>query len=198
MTGCRTSPEAREENTGIHSSKLPTISSTAAPLPSELTFSDLTGLEFWFGSGAGAWNTTVQIQSDGTFSGYYHDSEAGSIGDDYPHGTRYECYFSGTFTSLTKVDEYEYSLKCESLTMEGVVGEEKIVDNVRIITSESYGFDNADEFSLYLPGKKLIELPESFLGWVQINPENLDSRSDDVLTFYGLYNVGGEQGFSSY
>lgn len=164
----------------------------------DFEISDLDGVEFWFGSGAGAWSTTVSIQPDGTFRGYYHDSEAGSSDVDYPHGTRYECNFSGRFTSLTKINEYEYSIKCESLTIDGVVGEEEIKDSVKVITSEPYGFDNADEFLLYLPGKKLNELPEAYLMWLPIDPESINEESTEVLEFHGLYNVGGEQGYSSY
>ncbi|MFR5602083.1 MAG: hypothetical protein ACLTKI_06960, partial [Lachnospiraceae bacterium] len=37
--------------------------------PSEVSFADLSGLEFWFGSGAGAWSTVLYIQEDGTFYG---------------------------------------------------------------------------------------------------------------------------------
>ena len=154
-----------------------------------LEFSALSDLEFWFGSGAGAWSTVVTILSDGTFNGYYHDSEAGSSDDDYPNGTRYECYFSGKFSSLKKTGDYEYSMKCELLQLEGTPGEEKIIDGVKLITSEPYGFDNADEFFLYLPGKKTSELSEEFLSWSH------GSASDGVLTCYGLYNAGGEQGF---
>ena len=152
----------------------------------DLEFADLDGLIFWFGSGAGAWRTIVKILPDGTFNGYFSDSDAGEIGPNY-HGTRYECYFNGRFTSLRKTGNYEYSMKCESLNTESV--EEKIIDGVRILPSDPYGFDNADEFSLYLPGKKTSELPAEFLIWSH------GFGSDVVLTSYGLYNVGSEQGF---
>ena len=165
-----------------------TVTEKDANLPdtSDLNFSDLVDLHFSFSSGAGAWSTELDIMADGTFRGYYHDSEAGSTGPGYPNGTIYECYFSGTFASLKKVGDYEYSIKCESLTTEGTLGEEKMQDNIRTITSEPYGFVNADEFLLYLPGKHLSELPEYFLLWAHLDPE-----SNDVLPFYGLYNDGG-------
>lgn len=159
----------------------------------DLEFSDLSDLEFWFGSGAGAWFTTVTIQPDGTFAGYYLDCDMGSRGTDYPNGTSYECNFSGKFSELKKINEYEYSMKCESIITEGIIGQEKIIDGERIITAGPYGFDDADEFIIYLPGKPAVGLPEMFLGWVKVNPEETDT-----LTFYGLYNVEGEQGFSSY
>ena len=178
-----------------------TVSSSAntinTPTPSEmdfsdndqLSFSDLNGIEFWFGSGVGAWCTTVTIQSDGTFVGYYQDSEMGSTGYMYPNGTRYECNFQGKFSSLTKTGAYQYSLKCESIEMQGTVGEEKFEDDIKKVTSEPYGFDNADEFVLFLPGKQTSELPNGFLSWSN------GLANDEVLTCYGLYNVGGEEGF---
>lgn len=157
-------------------------------------FSDLSELVFYFESGAGAWSTELRIFPDGTFSGNFHDSDMGDIGEDYPNGTVYVCNFSGKFARPVKNGDYEYSMKLESLTQEGVVGGEELSDGMRIITSEPYGFDDADEFTLYLPGKKVNELPQGFLDWVRIR---IDSEDVDALSFYGLYNVGGEQGFSS-
>ena len=162
----------------------------------DLTFADLSGLEFWFGSGVGAWSTTVTISPDGAFSGFFSDSDMGDSGDSYPNGTRYECTFSGKFTDLKKTGDFTYSMKCASLTQEGTEGEEKIADGVRVITGTPYGFDSADEFMLYLPGKKLGELPEEFLSWMGTslsgNGENISE-----LPFYGLYNVSGQEGFSA-
>lgn len=155
----------------------------------QLSFSDLDGIEFWFGSGAGAWCTTVTIQADGTFSGYYSDSEMGSRGYMYPDGTRYECSFKGQFSALTKSGDYQYSLKCESIEIQGTVGEIRFEDNLKLVTSDPYGFDNADEFVLYLPGKKTNELPDEYISWTN------GLASHEVLSCYGLYNIGGEEGF---
>ena len=100
------------------------------------------------------------------------------------------------FDFSSGVGGYEYSIYCETITQEGVIGETKIGgDDLRYITSIPYGFDNANEFLLYLPGKSLHELPEPFLGWVYINIMTLGDS--DVLEFYGLYSVEGEQGFSA-
>jgi hypothetical protein len=156
-----------------------------------LSFSDLSGLTFWHGSGVGGWFTELSISPDGSFSGNFHDSEMGSFGDDYPHGTLYVCKFSGKFASLTKIDGYEYSMRCESLTLDDPPGLEEIVDGMKIITSDPAGFGNANEFYLYLPGKKKDELPAQFLEWVWMAID----EDDDALTFYGLYNAGGEAGF---
>ena len=172
------------------------ISPVIYPDIDNLEFADLTDFVFWFASGAGAWSTEVRILPDGTFHGKHWDTDAGSTGPDFPEGTRYFCSFSGKFSSLKKTDEYEYSMKCEFLTQEGVVGEEEIIDGVRYITSDPYGFDNADMFFLYLPGKDINGLPEEFLNWVGM-PRGIDYKSIDILDFYGLYNVGGEEGFSA-
>lgn len=121
----------------------------------------------------------------------------------YPNGTRYECYFSGKFTSLKRIGQYEYSMKCESLIAEGNVGDEEIIEGVRVVTAGPHGLDQADEFLLYLPERKIFDLPEKFLLWVRIDPEMshqaiIDPEIEDRLTFYGLYNVGGETGFTGY
>lgn len=183
MTSCGTIEDVKspQENSSNDNSN---ISSDKT----DLEFSDLVELEFWFGSGAGAWCTTLKIQSDGTFKGYYSDAEAGDSGSGY-NGTTYECHFNGRFTSLKKVNENEYSMKCESWEAEGLVDEERIINGTRFITAEPYGFENADEFLLYLPGKKISELPEEFLNWSH------GLKDKGVLTCYGLYNVEGENGF---
>lgn len=173
---------------------------SASPAPAtypdilDLQFSDLTGLRFDFSSGAGAWNTGIEISSDGTFSGLHTDQDMGDTGPGYPNGTRYTCVFSGKFSELKKTGDYTYSMKCEALKQEGTPGKEEIEDGFRYITSEPYGFDNADEFILYLPGKKIAELPEDFIMWMHWR---VNVKSTDVMSFYGLYNVGGAKGFCS-
>ncbi len=163
---------------------------------SDLNFEDLTNIGFTFASGAGAWSTEVEISPDGTFSGLYHDSDAGDSGTDYPNGTRYYCNFSGKFSLLKKIDNYTYSMKCISITQEEQKGDIEVSkeDGVRYIFSTPYGFDNADEFILYLPGKKISELPQEYIDWVS-SPLGKDFENISELDFYGLYNVAGKQGF---
>ena len=151
--------------------------------------------EFQFMSGVGGWSTTLHIKPDGTFEGYFYDSDMGDTGDNYPNGTRYECVFSGKFTDIQKVSDYEYTMRLESITCEGEIDSERIEDGVRIITSNPYGMDNADIFELYLPGRVTADLPEAFIQWVA--SPNVWSMDDipDELPLYGLYNIGGEEGF---
>lgn len=172
-------PESMPLSAGEDEQSIPSPNPVNYQDVDDLEYSDLYGMEFWFSSGAGAWRTTLEIMPDGTFNGYFSDSDVDIM---------YECYFNGQFSPLEKTGDYEYSMNCETLVAKGVKGDERIENGLKIITSTPYGFDDADEFKLYLPGKKTSELPEEFLSWA-------DSESKDVLITYGLYNVRGEQGF---
>ena len=145
-----------------------------------LTYADLVGKEFWFYSGAGAWNTTLTINADGTFTGCYQDYDVKHI---------YECNFSGRFSDLTKTGPYEYTMKCKSLKMKQEPGESETRGEYFVDYTEPYGFDDADEFKIYLQGKKWSELPGGFLSWAH------GEAASGYLACYGIYNVGGEQGF---
>ena len=60
-----------------------------------------------------------------------------------------------------------------------------------------YGFDNAGKIRLYLPEKKIDQLPEDFINWVNgVYFAYFDPTVTDVLNFYGFYNGNGKQGFS--
>lgn len=146
---------------------------------------------FIFLSGAGAWETSITINQDGTFSGNYTDDDMGDTGKGYPNGTRYRCNFNGKFTDVKKISDKEYSMRLEYLHMEGTVGKKKITEGVRVITSEPAGFDNAGEFRIYLPGRSTVDLSEEFLDWM---PWPVSEVPSD-LPLYGLYNVAGEEGF---
>jgi uncharacterized protein (DUF3820 family) len=151
--------------------------------------------EFLFMSGAGGWSTSLHLNADGTFDGYFSDSDMGDTGEDYPNGTKYECAFSGKFTDICQVSEFEYSMSLEYLDAEGELGSERIEDGVRIFTSDPYGMDDAGEFLLYLPGRATADLPAEYLDWVSMPNVWVEGEIPEVLPFYGLYNVGGMEGF---
>ena len=50
----------------------------------EEVFERLDGSTFYFLSGAGAWSTELVVSPDGSFTGYYHDTDMGDSGADYP------------------------------------------------------------------------------------------------------------------
>lgn len=147
---------------------------------------------FGFSSGAGAWGTTLHIAADGTFDGQYMDSDMGSTGPGYANGTTYICDFTGKFTVPQKVSENIYSMTLEELNVNSPSGNEYYENEIRYITSDPYGLDNASEFYIFMPGANLDELPEQFLSWSYLNR---DIRSTLPFGYYGIYNVGGEEGF---
>jgi len=159
----------------------------------DISFSDIPS-EFVFSSGAGGWGTYLTIEADGSFKGEYHDSDMGITGEGYPRGTVYICGFDGKFSEPQKVSEYVYSMKLESLNVKESAGTEYIENEIRYIVSEPYGMENADEFYIYLPGASMAELPEAFLSWTHIDRDIRDTLPSG---YYGIYNAGGEKGFTA-
>ena len=163
---------------------------------STMQFSELSKYQFVFSSGAGAWQTMLNINVDGTFKGSYSDSDMGDTGEGYPHGINYSSTFEGKFTTPKRVNDYTYSISIESIKLEKEVGSEEIIDEIKYIYSEPYGLDDAKEIYIYTTGAPLKELPESFRSWVGYM--ELSDVKDEYLPFYGLYNIEAESGFSSY
>lgn len=163
---------------------------------SEFSFADLKSSEFWFCSGAGAWATILNVEEDGSFSGGYHDTDAGSMGEGYPNGTVYLCNFSGKFSQPEKRNSYTYAVQIEELVYEEEEGTEEITDGMRYIYSYAYGLNDTDEILIYLPGAPLAELSEEFRSWVGYY--DLSSTGETELPFYALHNEPCEYGFYSY
>ena len=179
-----TLPEAASKETSPQANDDPTA--VFATLPESFSFL----------SGVGAWSTEVSIYADGTFSGHFHDTNMGEDDDGNSITERNQCFFNGKFTNVKKIDDYTYLMEIETLNTEGTVGERKLEEDALYITTEPYGFDNAGEFFLYLPGKSVSELPQEFLIWVY-SPAAM-GENVEILPLYGLYNVGGQQGFFAY
>ena len=55
--------------------------------------------------------------------------------------------------------------------------------------------EGAEEVLIYLPGAPVSELPEEYINWVRNDMVDPDAVE---LSFYGLYNVTEQNGFSSY
>lgn len=166
----------------------------ATPEPTPETYNVFKQLpeEFVFTSGAGAWTTTIQVADDGSFTGQYHDWNP-DTGTDYPNGSVYICDFRGRFSAPTKVSEYVYSTTLLSITQDRPTGEVYYQDGCRYLCSDPYGFDDANEFLIILPGGTISDLPDEFRGWSFINQE-IETMPEGV---YGLYNVSGKEGFTA-
>lgn len=154
-------------------------------------------MDFTFSSGAGAWETRLNIQADGSFSGEYWDMDMGSTGEGHPNGTQYGNTFTGTFTDLKKVNDYTWSMKLDKINYAYEIGKEEILDQILYSYTEAYGLDGADEVDIYLPGAPVDQLPEEFLQWACSNYDRFEAE-ENGLPCYGLYNVEGAEGFSGY
>lgn len=171
------------------------VSDPAVSVPSETVSLGLDFLPqtFIYSSGAGGWGTEMTIEPDGTFTGQYHDSEMGSVGEEYPYGSYYICTFSGRFTDLSQLNEYSYSMKLTELEIVEAPGAEWIEDGIKYIAAEPYGLLGGNDFILYTPETPVAELPEIFLLWWPMRYE-----APETLSAYGIFNPAEETGFFTY
>ena len=168
-------------------------------------------MEMTFCSGAGAWRTSLLLSPDGSFTGYYVDSDMGAAGENYPNGTRYVCDFHGSFGEIRQISDASFSLTLEELTTDTghPVDEEWIEDGVRCVSSEPYGLDGEDGKALnpgasflfytpeaagYEPGTELYGAVKFWRWW----PNRRAFLSEnDRLDCYGLQNLETGYGFFS-
>lgn len=143
--------------------------------------------QFVFTSGVGGWSTEIEIKNDGTFTGQYHDTAMGLK-------EVYICNFNGKFYNVKQIDDYTYSMSLEYIKTEGTFDEFYYENGMKYIYTEPYGFDNAHEFMLYLPGIAVSKLPQDFLTCAN---SIIYNKIEDVFPdgYYGLYNVEGKEGF---
>lgn len=145
--------------------------------------------KYTFMSGAGGWSTELTLSPDGSFKGYYHDSEA--IGPNGETGYLYESTFEGKFGKVGRIENNVYTMELLSLTQSGTVGTKTVDENG--ITHEitaPYGFDKASVFHIYTPDTPITALAGEYLPWA-----HLDGGAAGNYGTYGLYNYYGQQGF---
>lgn len=172
-------------------------------------FEKMSAWTFHFASGAGGWETVLNVEPDGSFSGEYYDGDMGDDGPGYPDGTWYDCVFHGQFSEESQVSDYVYEIRITSLEMETETGTEEIKDNMRYVYTEPYGLegvmDGSGSLYVYLPGTALDELPVPYMSWITplffgtyVGEEGdyVEDYPDD-LPFCGLFNDKDECGFFS-
>lgn len=145
-----------------------------------------------FASGAGGWDTSLTLQSDGSFTGSYGDSEMGSRADEYPDGTYYICNFKGRFANIQMKDDNIWTMELAELTTEREADSTWIQEGIRYIAVDAYGVVGGEDFILYGPGTPLEQLTEECISW-------LPDRNITELDGWGLYNRNtGECFFTSW
>ena len=153
---------------------------------------EISGMTFTFSSGAGAWETSVEVADSGAFKGMYHDAEMGEDSEEYPDGTVYTCLFHGRFAEAKRVDEKTWRVTVTELEADEGQEDEIIADGIRYITSEPYGLEKGVEVTVYLPGTPIASLTEGQMMWFHIDDLDPDTQE---LPFYALWNEAGEAGF---
>ncbi len=161
----------------------------------ENIFETLSRMDWTYTSGAGAWSTDFRLQPDGTFSGSFHDSEMGEVGEGYPYGTVYVCGFTGKMSVVEKVDEKTWKLRVDELQADEKAGVETIEDEIRYVTAEVYGLSKGDIMDLYAPGTPVTVLSEDMQMWAHV----LDQVEPPVeLEDWFLSSVSNDSGFVGY
>ncbi|MDD7463574.1 MAG: hypothetical protein SOW41_08375 [Anaerococcus sp.] len=130
----------------------------------------LDGKKFVFMSGAGAWQTEIFFNSDGTFSGEYSDSDGSE---------RYVCQMKGKFVVDSKVNETCYILRLvdPEITSPSGTNESKNFDNANVTVKyvdSFYGFATnndgdfkfQDKFTLYTPMRQFEEMSQELKSWL--------------------------------
>lgn len=97
--------------------------------------------------------TSMRIQEDGSFSASYYAMDMEDTGEDYQGGTMYYGSGFGQIAEPVRVDDYTYRAKVESITWSETDGE-SFQGGMRMVYTEVYGLEEAEEFMIYLPGKK--------------------------------------------
>ncbi|MBR6258656.1 MAG: hypothetical protein IKR21_00400 [Oscillospiraceae bacterium] len=167
--------------------------------PEPSVFETLADWSFVFSSGAGGWDTWLNIEPDGSFYGVFHDSDMGSTGPGYSEkGTLYLCKFTGAFSDPKELPDGSWEAKISSLEYSEEPDTEVIEKGQRIIYSSAYGLEDTDTVYFYLPGMKTADLPESYMEWISMTA--FYGYGEDIpeeLPFAGIFNPVGEYGFSS-
>ena len=159
-----------------------------------LTIDQLDGMECIFSSGAGGWATELHFGENGAFTGDFHDSEMGEADEAYPNGTVYVCGFSGQMSLVGQADEYAWTLRVDSLTLDDETGKESIDDDMRFVTTDPYGISEGDELLVYLPGTPVSVLNEDQRMWAHL----LGDEAPEALENWFLYSAANESGFVGY
>ena len=173
-------------------------------LTKEEVFAAMSDWQFEFTSGAGAWQTYLTVEPDGSFSGQYTDTNLGETGDGYEEsGTTYVCEFSGQFTDAVEIAPYIYELSYDDPELAKEPGTEVISEGLRLVFTEPYGLRGTDHVTVYLPGAPLKDLAEDYIEWIA--PMHFGCYIGDTyytdlpedLPFCGIYNVEENNGFFS-
>ena len=171
-------------------------------------YKDMDGIIFGFLSGVGAWETMLEVEPDGSFSGEFYDANMGESGEGYKNGTIYCCTFTGKFSEPMKKDPDTYTAKVEELEFETEKdgSDQFIEDETLYIMTSPYGLSLNDEIEIYTPGKPVSDLTEGFMSWMVFKmPEDakelpeiaIYNRTADTVFYPDQYAMNSAEAASS-
>ena len=189
-----------------HKSKpMEEVARVEGPLPFDVP------MKLMFCSGAGAWDTLLTLQPDGSFEGDYHDADM---------TIEYVCQFHGRFGDIRQVTDASWSLTLEELTLDTKypVGAEWDEGVIHYISSTPYGFDKKGGEGTLEPGAQFMFYTPEAEGYRPTDELYGMEQSDDYesvmyqfwswwpdkhvwgpyagpLGCYGLCNMATGQGF---
>ncbi len=164
-----------------------------AEAPAEDLWEQLNGQEFLFCSGAGAWDTELDMGENGTFTGSFHDSEMGETGEGYPYGSIYVCSFHGQLSDPKQLDDYIWTAR---ITVEPDEGQapETIENGIRYVTTTPYGLEKGTNVTIFFPGTPVERLPEGFMAWSHLGEL---APGAETIPYYAIWNEADEAAFIS-
>lgn len=160
----------------------------------EADYADFAGV-YEFCSGVGGWNTELRLNADGSFTGYYSDTDMGApelegTGCD---ALVYYCDFSGRLSALTQISEWEYLATVDVLDEGAPDGEMYVEDGILYCAARCYGLWPGASLRLYTAGAPRTALAAGFLDWLSCRGMQTDW---DELPDPGIYNVTNDCGFA--
>ena len=153
-------------------------------------------VDLTFSSGAYGWKTRITIKDNGEFTGRYTDLDNDDRNFRYPGGTMYRADFYGRFSDIEMIDDHTYRMKLDYYCSMHTKGNKEIDNNIRYIYTVPFGIERGNIFYFYLPGKKVSELNECFIGWSMGSVGDISDR--ETMECYGLYNEATDEGFFGY
>lgn len=153
-------------------------------------------LEMEFYSGAGAWQTELTLNPDGSFTGDYCDADGNK---------HYVCQFHGQFGKVEKLTDSSWLLTLSELEIDTGydIGEHWTDEDgwYEYCSSQPYGFDDND-YNALEPGAKFIlyspdatghepgtELYGALEFWTWMHERHEFNSADDILGCWGLQNL---------
>ena len=177
VTKQQTTAAEAPETTEVPETEIVTVevSSTEAPGAEVLQFlSQIQGEYYQHG---GDWTTWLTVNADGTFSGEYSAHTNPGPKAHYDVGA-----FHGSFADLKQIDELTWTVRVESVTVDGEVGREWEDKEATYTQVADPGAPvEGTELTVYLPGTDSSQIPEEFFMWIRSSAEQMPELPGTAL-----------------